>query len=128
MEANPPNFLVPLLLATTAFFAVLSAYLLFLLRSRGDKKRKDAEYSLLLEQATDAIFLFTKDGRVVMVRITEEGRRAQSDVAARRAHVMARVLSAFPPEERAALADLLDRFVRSVDDVVESLDERPAGD
>lgn len=69
-----------------------------------------------------------EDGRVVMVRITEEGRRAQSDVAARRAHVMARVLSAFPPEERAALADLLDRFVRSVDDVVESLDERPAGD
>jgi DNA-binding MarR family transcriptional regulator len=63
-----------------------------------------------------------------MVRITEEGRRAQAEVAARRALVMARVLSAFPPEERAVLADLLDRFVRSVDDVVESLDQSPAHD
>jgi DNA-binding MarR family transcriptional regulator len=72
-------------------------------------------------------FASPEDGRVVMVRITEEGRRAQAEVAARRSLVMARVLSAFPPEERAVLADLLDRFVRSVDDVVESLDQPPAG-
>jgi DNA-binding MarR family transcriptional regulator len=63
-----------------------------------------------------------EDGRVVMVRITDEGRRAQAEVAARRALVMQRVLSAFQPEDRAALADLLDRFVQSVDDVVDSLD------
>jgi DNA-binding MarR family transcriptional regulator len=63
-----------------------------------------------------------EDGRVVMVRITDEGRRAQAEVAARRALVMQRVLSAFQPDDRAALADLLDRFVQSVDDVVDSLD------
>ncbi len=63
-----------------------------------------------------------EDGRVVMVRITDEGRRAQAEAAGRRALVMQRVLSAFQPDDRAALADLLDRFVQSVDDVVESLD------
>lgn len=63
-----------------------------------------------------------EDGRVVMVRITSEGRRAHREVAARRALVMERILSAFGPDDRAALADLLDRFVVALDDVVESLD------
>jgi hypothetical protein len=43
-------------------------------------------------------------------------------VAARRALVMERILSAFAPEERQALADLLDRFVDALDDVVDSLE------
>ena len=49
-------------------------------------------------------------------------RRFAREVAARRAFVMQRVLSAFRPGERAVLAELLDRFIVSVDDVVESLD------
>jgi DNA-binding MarR family transcriptional regulator len=62
------------------------------------------------------------DGRVVMVRITDAGRAAQRDASARRALVMQRILSAFPPEDRAHLADLLDRFVDALDDVVATLD------
>ncbi len=58
------------------------------------------------------------DGRVVMVRITTEGRRQHTDVAGRRAQVMRAILSAFERDERAALADLLDRFIDALDDVV----------
>jgi DNA-binding MarR family transcriptional regulator len=56
-----------------------------------------------------------------MVRITEEGRRAHREVAARRVLVMERILSAFGPDDRGTLADLLDRFVVALDDVVDSL-------
>lgn len=63
-----------------------------------------------------------EDGRVVMVRITHEGRRAHREVAHRRALVMERILSAFGPDDRGTLADLLDRFVVALDDVVDSLD------
>jgi DNA-binding MarR family transcriptional regulator len=57
-----------------------------------------------------------------MVGITEEGRRRHREVAARRALVMERILSAFTPADRQALADLLDRFVDALDDVVDSLE------
>jgi DNA-binding MarR family transcriptional regulator len=63
-----------------------------------------------------------EDGRVVMVRLTCRGHDVQRAVAARRSHVMARILAAFDATERAQLADLLDRFVESVDDVVAELD------
>ncbi|MDX2381152.1 MAG: MarR family transcriptional regulator [Acidimicrobiia bacterium] len=102
---------------------------------RRDRKMKGLADKLRIEpsSATRAVQRLVKDGlaeryaspedgRVVMVRITEEGRRAQTEVAARRAFVMQRVLSAFRPGERAVLAELLDRFIVSVDDVVESLD------
>jgi len=59
-----------------------------------------------------------EDGRVVLVRITEEGARRHDDVAARRSTAMMHILSEFQPDERAQLADLLDRFVDSVDSVV----------
>jgi len=36
---------------------------------------------------------------------------------------MMHILSEFEPDERARLADLLDRFIASVDDVVERLAE-----
>lgn len=61
------------------------------------------------------------DGRVVMVRVTSEGRARHADVAARRAYAMQQILGAFDPDERALLADLLDRFVTSLDDVVSGL-------
>ena len=59
-----------------------------------------------------------EDGRVVLVRITEEGARRHDDVAARRSTAMMHILSEFEPAERVQLADLLDRFVESVDTVV----------
>jgi DNA-binding MarR family transcriptional regulator len=62
-----------------------------------------------------------EDGRVVLVRITPEGLRRHTDVAARRGTAMMEILSEFEPADRAALADLLDRFVASVDQVVDRL-------
>lgn len=59
-----------------------------------------------------------QDGRVVLVRITDEGTRRHDDVAARRSTAMMHILSEFEPGERALLALLLDRFVESVDTVV----------
>ena len=56
-----------------------------------------------------------------MVRLTEEGRRRHEDVAGRRALAMSQILSAFEREERAQLADLLDRFIDALDDVVQTL-------
>jgi len=61
------------------------------------------------------------DGRVVLVRITAEGRRRRDDVAARRSVAMLRILDAFDGDERAQLADLLDRFTDSLDAVVDEL-------
>lgn len=63
------------------------------------------------------------DGRVVLVRITDEGRRRHTDVAARRSTAMMRILGEFDAEERAQLADLLDKFVASLDEVVPTLAE-----
>ena len=62
-----------------------------------------------------------QDGRVVLVRITDEGRRRHDDVAARRSTAMMQILSEFEPGERSQLADLLDRFIESVDTVVARL-------
>jgi DNA-binding MarR family transcriptional regulator len=64
-----------------------------------------------------------EDGRVVLVRITEEGTRRHAEVAARRSTAMMYILSEFDPDDRARLADLLERFVLSVDSVVERLAE-----
>ncbi len=55
------------------------------------------------------------DGRIVMVRISGEGRRRHTAVAERRATAMALLLSEFDSEERAQLAGLLDRFVTALD-------------
>ncbi len=66
-------------------------------------------------------FTSPEDGRVVLVRITDEGRRRHDDVAARRSTAMMQILSEFDPGERAQLADLLDRFITSIDTVVPRL-------
>jgi DNA-binding MarR family transcriptional regulator len=67
-------------------------------------------------------FTSPQDGRVVLVRITEEGRRRHDAVAERRSIAMMHILSEFDPQERAQLADLMDRLIASIDDVVERLD------
>jgi len=61
------------------------------------------------------------DGRRVVVRPTATGRETHSSIAARRSLAMGRLLAAFDPDERAILADLLDRFVDALDDVVTTL-------
>jgi DNA-binding MarR family transcriptional regulator len=72
-------------------------------------------------------FTSPDDGRVVLVRITDEGRRRHDDVAARRSTAMMHILSAFDPDERSQLADLLDRLIESIDDVVKQLEADEAG-
>jgi DNA-binding MarR family transcriptional regulator len=67
-------------------------------------------------------FTSPQDGRVVLVRITDEGRRRHDAVAERRSVAMMHILSEFDPQERAQLADLMDRLIASIDDVVERLD------
>ncbi|MDG1267597.1 MAG: MarR family transcriptional regulator [Ilumatobacter sp.] len=61
------------------------------------------------------------DKRVVMVRISKEGRSRHAAVASRRSHVMALILSQFTLEERSDLAGLLERFVQALDDSAERL-------
>lgn len=61
------------------------------------------------------------DKRVVMVRISKEGRSRHAAVASRRSHVMALILSQFTLEERSDLASLLERFVQALDDSAERL-------
>jgi DNA-binding MarR family transcriptional regulator len=73
-------------------------------------------------------FTSPDDRRVVLVRITDEGRRRHDDVAARRSTAMMHILSAFDPEERSQLADLLDRLIASIDDVVTQLEANEADD
>jgi DNA-binding MarR family transcriptional regulator len=67
-------------------------------------------------------FTSPQDGRVVLVRITDEGRRRHDAVAERRSIAMMHILSEFDPQERAQLADLMDRLIASIDDVVGRLD------
>ena len=55
------------------------------------------------------------DGRVVLVAITDAGRARHADVAFRRGRLMKHLLESFTPAERPLVADLLERFVASVD-------------
>jgi DNA-binding MarR family transcriptional regulator len=61
------------------------------------------------------------DGRVVTVVVSDEGRRRHAAVANRRVDAMQRLLGAFDADERRQLAGLLDRFVRSLDELVADL-------
>jgi DNA-binding MarR family transcriptional regulator len=62
-----------------------------------------------------------EDGRVVMVRMTPIGRARHARVDARRARAMSLILGEFTTAEREQLADLLHRFVTSLDRSVEHL-------
>ena len=55
------------------------------------------------------------DGRIVMLRISEEGRTRHAAIDSRRAAAMAYLLSEFSRDERADLAGLLERFVAALD-------------
>ena len=70
----------------------------------------------LAERSTDS-----DDGRVVMVRATEEGRRVHKEIDIRRGCVISELMSAFTVPERTDLADLLTRFVHELDVVMKTL-------
>lgn len=66
------------------------------------------------------------DGRVVRVQISEAGAQRHAEVATRRGQLMAHVLGSFAPDERTALADLLERLIQAVDAFVGDVPRRPA--
>lgn len=59
-----------------------------------------------------------EDGRVVEVSITPAGRARHRDVATRRSALMTHILSAYSVDELPQLADMLERFVGSIDEFV----------
>jgi DNA-binding MarR family transcriptional regulator len=61
------------------------------------------------------------------VRITAEGRRRHATIDKRRARAMYQILSEFTRDERAQLADLLERFVTSIDHAVATLESPTDG-
>ncbi|MEN9505959.1 MAG: hypothetical protein RI958_1885 [Actinomycetota bacterium] len=70
----------------------------------------------------------TDDGRVVRVQITAAGAQRHAEVAGRRGQLMAHVLGSFAPDERAALADLLERLIGAVDAFIVEVSRRPTTD
>ena len=67
----------------------------------------------------------TDDKRVVMVRATAEGRRLMRTINRSRAGGMQRLLESFEEHEREEFAVYLERFVESIDHLVEEL-RRPS--
>ena len=66
-----------------------------------------------------------EDGRVVNVSVTKAGQRLHSEVAQRRRVLLTHLLQSYAPDERVLLADMLERFVVSIDDFVEQLPTEP---
>jgi len=58
------------------------------------------------------------DGRVVEVMLTPKGREQFDQLSRRRAELFTHILRAYTPDELPQFADLLERFVHSVDDFV----------
>ena len=63
----------------------------------------------------------TDDKRVVVVRATTEGRRLMREISRRRAVGLQRLLEPFELHEREQFAQYLERFVDSIDQLVEEL-------
>lgn len=70
-------------------------------------------------------FASPNDGRVVMVRITQEGRCLHARADARRNHAMSLILGEFSAEDRCDLASLLGRFVDALDEVCDRMGRPP---
>lgn len=64
------------------------------------------------------------DGRVVLVMATDQGRSRHEAIIANRTAIMQAVLAEFDDGELRQLANLLDRFVGSLDRVVAGLHDR----
>jgi len=64
------------------------------------------------------------DGRVVTIAATERGRRIHGEVNDRRRAILFAVMNDFSPEERFALADLMERFTLSIDAAIKAKKHR----
>jgi DNA-binding MarR family transcriptional regulator len=64
------------------------------------------------------------DGRVVSIAATERGRRIHGEVNDRRREILFAVMNDFEPDERVALADLMERFTLSVDAAIKAKKHR----
>jgi DNA-binding MarR family transcriptional regulator len=64
------------------------------------------------------------DGRVVTIAATERGRRIHGEVNDRRRAILFAVMNDFEPDERFALADLMERFTLSVDAAIQAKKHR----
>lgn len=64
------------------------------------------------------------DGRAVVIAATERGRRLHGQVALRRRELIFAVLEEFDEPERLQFADLLERFLTSVDSYVDNKKRR----
>ena len=64
------------------------------------------------------------DGRVVTIAATERGRRIHGEVNDRRRAILFAVMNEFEPEERFALADLMERFTLSFDAAIKAKKHR----
>ena len=62
------------------------------------------------------------DGRVVTVAVTPAGRARHGIITERRLKVMIKILSDFPPEDQAKLAELMTQFVASIDNVASTFE------
>jgi DNA-binding MarR family transcriptional regulator len=58
------------------------------------------------------------DGRRVLVRATDKGEALHAEMAEARHDMLERMLQGFSAEERRHLADLMERFVRALDELV----------
>ncbi len=61
------------------------------------------------------------DGRVVMVSATPAGRQWHDRLLAKRRVIMGRLLGEFSPDERIVFAEMLERFVGALDELVDEL-------
>lgn len=61
------------------------------------------------------------DGRIVMVRVTEEGRRRHAEVDERRFVALKQIFQGFDVDERQTLVDLLSRLGAAMDELVASV-------
>lgn len=64
------------------------------------------------------------DGRIVAIAATERGRRIHGEVNERRRAILFAVMNDFEPDERYALADLMERFTLSVDAAIKAKKHR----
>jgi DNA-binding MarR family transcriptional regulator len=62
------------------------------------------------------------DGRVVMVRATEDGCRRHAEVVDRRSRAMINIVKSFDHDELATLASMLERLSAAVDEVATALE------
>lgn len=67
-----------------------------------------------------------EDRRVVQVAATPAGKRRHEDMVTSATDALEQILSVFDDRERAQLADLLDRMVASLDDVVAQRRQDPS--